>query len=105
MPVASQLLDLATREGDSEQLLEAHLGQGNTALLQGALMSAKVEFEEALRLYDENEHRSQAFLYGFDPAVFCLCKICWILQFMGYPDQAREKTKALLELANGVSDR
>jgi predicted ATPase len=79
------------------------LALGNTLHLQGALKPAQDQFEEALRIYDPEQHRSHSFIYGFDPGVFCLGRIIWTLPILGYVDQAVEKTRALLVLARKVS--
>jgi len=101
--LSQQLVSLAESENDTGHLLEARLALGNTLWLQGALKPAQIQFEEALRLYDPKQHRSHAFLYGIDPGVFCLGRVCWTLPLLGYVDQALEKTRALLALAREVS--
>jgi len=101
--VVAEIVSLAESENDTGHLLEARLALGNTLWLQGALKPAQIQFEEALRLYDPKQHRSHAFLYGIDPGVFCLGRVCWTLPLLGYVDQALEKTRALLALAREVS--
>ncbi|MBV8135878.1 MAG: AAA family ATPase [Deltaproteobacteria bacterium] len=101
--LSQQLASLAESENDTEHLLEGRVALGNTFFLQGALRQAHTQFEEALGIYDQKRHRSHAFVYGFDPGVFCLARITRTLQALGYLDQAVEKTRALLALAREVS--
>jgi len=101
--LGEQLLSQAQRENDAGHLLEAHLAQGNTFSLRGHLAASKTHFEDTLRLYDREEHRSHASIYGFDPAVFSLCRLTWIELFMGYPDRALRKMRELNLLAREVA--
>jgi predicted ATPase/DNA-binding winged helix-turn-helix (wHTH) protein len=101
--LSQQLLSLAESENDTEHLLEARVALGNTFYLQGALGQGQTQFEEALGIYDPKRHRSHAYVYTFDPGVFCLGRIVMTLPALGYVDLAMEKTRALLALAREVS--
>jgi predicted ATPase/class 3 adenylate cyclase len=101
--LSEQLVNLAQTENDSDHLIEAHLALGNTSHLQGILVPSRTQFEQALELYDPKQHRSHISLYGLDPAVFCLCKITWLLWFLGFPDQALERARELVRFAREVS--
>jgi predicted ATPase len=46
---------------------------------------------------------SLAFLYGQDPGVRCLAYAAWIYWFLGYPEQARERTAEALTLARELA--
>ena len=48
--------------------------------------------------YDPRQHRSLALIYGFDPAVSCLGVGAWALWYLGYPDQALQRSQAALAL-------
>jgi predicted ATPase len=101
--LSQHLVSLAESENDTEHLLEARVALGNTFFLQGALRQGHTQFEEALGIYDPKRHRSHAFVYGFDPGVFCLARITRTLQALGYVDRTLEKTRASLALAREVS--
>jgi predicted ATPase len=101
--LSEQLLNVAKSENDTDHLIEAHLAHGNTSHLQGMLVAGRIQFEQALKLYNPTLHRSHASLYGLDPAVFCLGKIAWLLWFLGFPDQAAEKAEELLGFAKEVN--
>ena len=98
-----QLLTIAQHGQDTGYILEAHLAVGNTLFFRGEFVSARAEFEQGLKLYDPQQHHAHAFVYGLDPGIFCLCRLAWILWFLGYPDQALEKEHELLTLAQEVS--
>jgi predicted ATPase len=59
--------------------------------------------EQGIALYDSRNHRSLAFLYGFDPGVFCQTFVAWTLWFLGYPDQALDRIQRMLTLAQEVT--
>jgi predicted ATPase len=101
--LGEQLLSLAENTQDSGFLLEARIALGNTLFLRGDLALAHRQFEHALRLYDPEQHRSHAYVYGLDPKGFGLTRMMWILWLRGYPDQARQKAYDSLTLAREMS--
>ena len=86
--LAEQLLVLAQSLQDPVHLMEAHRALGNTLFWLGEFAPARVHLEQGIALYDPQQHRSLAFLYGTDPAVVCLSYAAWALWLLGYPDQA-----------------
>jgi predicted ATPase len=56
-----------------------------------------------MALYDPQQHRSLAFLYGTDPGVVCLSYTAWALGLLGYADQALQKSDEALALAQSMS--
>jgi len=54
-------------------------------------------------LYDTQQHRSHAFLYGRDPGVDCGLYASWALWLLGYPDQALKRNNEALTLAQELS--
>jgi predicted ATPase len=101
--LSEQLLNVAQTENDTDHLIEAHLALGNTLFFQGMLVASRIQFEQALNLYDPSQHKSHAFVYGFDPGVFCLGRIVWVLWLLGYPDQAEEQAIKLIATARRVA--
>jgi predicted ATPase len=101
--LSEQLVELAQAENDNDHLIEARLALGNTSHLQGMLVPGRIQFEQALELYDPSRHRSHVSVYGLDPAVFCRGKITWLLWFLGFPDQALESARRLVDFAKDVS--
>jgi adenylate cyclase len=101
--LAEQLLVLAQRLQDSVHLIEAHRALGNTLFWQGEFAPARGHLEQGIVLYDFQQHRDLAFLYGTDPAVICLSYAAWALWLLGYPDQARQRSAEALTLAQKLS--
>ena len=102
--LGEQLLRLAQRARDPALLLQAHHALGPTDVNAGDWTSAQVHLEQCISLYDPQEHRSHAFLYGgHDPGACCLGFAAQSLWMLGYPDQALEKSRKSLALARELS--
>jgi predicted ATPase len=71
--------------------------------LLGEFATAREHLEQSLALYDPQQHHSLAFLYGFDPRVFCLARVVTSLWALGYPDQALQRSQEALTLAQELS--
>ena len=97
--LAARIFSVAQRLQDPELLLEAHFAQGGILLHRGEVDPACLHLERGFALYDPQQHRSHAFIYGYDPGVVCLSRGAWALWLRGYPDQARQKHQGALALA------
>jgi len=77
---------------------------GITLFWRGELAAAKSHLEQAITLYDPQQHRSHAFLYyGLDPGAVCLSFAGWTLWQLGYPDQSLTKSREALTLAQELA--
>jgi predicted ATPase/class 3 adenylate cyclase len=101
--LAEQCFSLAQRLQDVALLLEAHEVLGITLYQLGEWMPARAHFEHGMALYDPQQHRSLAFLYGEDPGVACHSRMAHVLWMLGYPDQALERNRDALALAQNLS--
>lgn len=102
--LGQQLLDLACRAGDPALLLQAHHAMGNTLFWCGEFVTAHAHMEQALTLYDPEQHWVQAFRYGgHDPGVCCLGHGAIALWIRGYPDQALRQSQNALCLAQKLA--
>jgi len=101
--LGEQLLALAQRQPDPSLLLLAHNVLGNTLLYLGEFSVAREHLERGEALYDVHQHRSHAFLYGYDSGMHCLSYAALALWLLGYPDQALKKSHAALSLARDLS--
>jgi predicted ATPase len=100
--LAEQLLALAQRVQDTTLLLVAHAVLGETLLWPGAFALARTHAEQGMALYDHQQHRTLAFLYGgYDPGVHCCSFLTHALWYLGYPDQALRKSQEMLTLGQG----
>jgi predicted ATPase len=97
--LGEQLLSLAQHLQDSALLVVAHRALGNTLYHLGELAPARAHLEQGVALYDPQQHRTLAFLYGQDPAVTCRSWAALALWLQGYPDQALQRMHEALTLA------
>jgi predicted ATPase len=97
--LGGQLLRLAQQAQDSALLLGAHRALGATLLYQGEMPLAREHIEQDIALYDPQQHRPLAFVYGMDIGMTCRIYAALILWFLGYPDQALQRGQEGLTLA------
>jgi predicted ATPase/class 3 adenylate cyclase len=90
--LSEQLLILAQRAQDTTLLLEAHRALGTSLFYLGELAPARTHLEQAMTLYDPQQHCSLAFHAGQDPGVVCRGFAAWALGLLGYPDQALQRS-------------
>ena len=93
--LAQQCLDLA----QARQLvgLCAFIKEDLTPLLEHA--------EKVIALYDPNQHRTLASLYGNDPGVDAMFLSAVGLFYLGYPDQALKRIYEAIRLSDELSNR
>jgi class 3 adenylate cyclase/predicted ATPase len=101
--LGEQLWRLAHQAGDPARLLQAHMVQGVTAFWTGHLAQAQHALEQGIALYDALQPRSMAGDYGQDSGVVCRHYAGWVRWCLGYPDQARTITNAMLTLAQDLA--
>ncbi len=65
----------------------------------GAQTEARAYYAQGLAYYDPVHCDAHASLYGTDPGVLCCSCLSWILQWLGYPDQALRKDQEAICLA------
>jgi len=86
--IAGELLEVAQGKNDASSLLVASRSMGTCLFLLGDVAFSRKYFEQVLRLYDADLHRSIASVAAFDPRVAALSYLSWNLLVLGYPDQA-----------------
>ncbi len=101
--LGEQLLILAGSIQDPALLMEAHFALGQTLFWLGEFTLAREHGEQGVTLYNPQQHRSHAFLYGQDPGVACLSYAALALWHLGYPDQALKRIYNALTLAQELS--
>jgi adenylate cyclase len=67
-------------------ILEAHRVLGTTLNWLGEFTAARPHLEEAIAVYDQQQHRSLAFRYGTDPGMGARTYAALTLWVVGYPD-------------------
>ena len=101
--LAEQLFSLAQRVQDTAFLLEAHRVMGMTMFWLGEMAPARAHLEQGMALYDPQQHRPHAFVYGTDPGVACRSFAAWPIWALGYPDQALQSIHEALTLAQELT--
>lgn len=101
--IGQQLLTIAHRTEDQELLLEAHNSLGAFLFHLGRLKSSHDHLLRGYALYDPQQHRHHAYVYGQDPGVVCLTRSAWALWHLGYADHALERSQSAVDLANEVA--
>ena len=95
---AQQLLKLAKRADDSGHLILSARAIGHIFWL-GEFSSARSHLEQAIALYDPQQHSSLAFTYGEQAGVPTRGFAAHALWYLGYPDQALEAIHKALSIA------
>ena len=83
--------------------MEAYYALGNTVNYLGEFAAAQAHFAQAIALYDPQQHRSHAVHYGQDPGVICRAYAGVTLWWLGYPDQALQRSHEALTLAQELA--
>ena len=96
---AQHLLTVAENVDDSDHLLEAHFLAGFTLFYMGEFVSARKHYETGIALYERQQHRATAAPNRRNPGVGPLSVAARTLWFLGYPDQALNRSHQALALA------
>jgi len=94
----AQLLRLAERHQDREQLLVAHREMSMGSFWLGDMAPAHMHAEKGLALYDLQRHRHLAFVHGFDFGSAMLVQDACVLWLLGFPGQAIQRSGEALTL-------
>jgi len=103
LELGKQCLQLAESAQDDALLLEAHHALGVGFCAAGEFSQALEHLEQVISIYSPRRHGSHAHTYGQDPAAVCLIHAGWALWFLGYPQQALQKTDEGLALARKLT--
>jgi len=69
----------------------------------GELAPARAHSEKGAALYDSQQHRFHAFVYGHDPGLGCQSFAAISIWMLGYPDQALQSIHEALTLARELT--
>jgi predicted ATPase len=98
-----QLLQLAQSAGDPALTLEGHYALAVPLHLLGEFTLALEHCEQAIALYDPQQHRSHAFVYGLDAGVASRSLAACLLWELGYPERALKNSREALRLGSEVA--
>jgi class 3 adenylate cyclase/predicted ATPase len=97
--LAEQCLSVAQRGNDPALLLVAHNALGISEYFRGGFTAAQAHLEQAIALYDPEQHRALAFRYGVDLGAWSLSYTAWTLWQLGHPEASLQRMNEALVLA------
>jgi predicted ATPase len=97
--LGEQLLTLAQHVQDTAMFVAAHRALGTTLFWLGTVAAAHTHFAQGRALYDSQQHRAYAFLYGEDGGVACGSQEAWTLWCLGYQAQGLARSHEAVTLA------
>lgn len=100
--VAEELLSLGIQAKATSIQIEGHWTLGDSLFWLGELELSREHLELAIAMYEDPEHRRNAFLYGQDPRVAAYCYRSAALYFLGYPNAALQSVETSLDLARAT---
>jgi DNA-binding NtrC family response regulator/predicted ATPase len=102
--IGRELVNVAERASDRALELEAHHAMWATSFWLGELAAVRQHAEQGMLLYDPDQHRSLAFLYGgHDPGVCSRWFAAWNFWLLGHPGRARDACHAAIALAERLA--
>jgi DNA-binding NtrC family response regulator/predicted ATPase len=102
--IGRELVSVAERTNDRALELEAHHAMWATSFWLGELAAVRQHAERGVLLYDPDQHRSLAFLYGgHDPGVCARWFAAWNFWLLGNPGRARDACNAATALAERLA--
>jgi predicted ATPase len=97
------MLRLALRQQDPLLLVPAYRAIGAVLRYMGEFALAQAHLEQGLALYDIQQHATYVLVYGQDQGVICLLQSGCLLWFLGYPDQAVQRSREAISLAQKLA--
>jgi class 3 adenylate cyclase/predicted ATPase len=101
--LSEQLLDLAQQAQDTAMLLTAQQSLGATLYHMGAVAAAHTHDVQGIALYNAQQYRTSAFLYGEDSGVICHSHAAWELWYLGFPDPGLAQSQQAVALAQQIA--
>ena len=95
--LASQVMELAERQGTTTPLMVGHRLVGMSVLHTGDIDGSRQHFDRAIALYDPAEHRALAARFGQDIRVAALGFRAIALWLLGYPALALADIESALK--------
>ncbi|MBI3249211.1 MAG: AAA family ATPase [Deltaproteobacteria bacterium] len=103
LALGEQFLTVAHRQQDSTLSLVVHLLLGSTLLWLGEFARAQAHLDQAFACYDPEQHRDLAYQMGQDLGSMALVRAAETLWYRGYPDQALERARDGLSVAQALA--
>jgi class 3 adenylate cyclase/predicted ATPase len=103
LALGEQFLPVAHRQQDATLSLVAHAVVGDTLCWRGEFASALVHFDQTFAFYDPKHHRDLVSYMGQDLGLATLGFSAHALWCQGYSDQALERVRQVLSLAQTLA--
>jgi predicted ATPase len=100
--LAAQFLALAEKQRTTALLMIGHRLMGMSLLHTGDIAESRLHFDQAIALYDPDEHRRLTTRFGQDIGVFILSNRSWALWMLGYPEAALADIERALKDAREI---
>ena len=103
LALEEQFLTVAHRQQDSTLSLVVHALLGGTLLWLGEFTPAQAHLDQVGAFYDPEHHCDLAYYMGQDPGLLALGFAAQTLWCRGYPDQALERVRDALSVAQALA--
>ncbi|HEV8716211.1 MAG TPA: adenylate/guanylate cyclase domain-containing protein, partial [Candidatus Binatia bacterium] len=103
LALGEQFLTVAHRQQDATLSLVAHAVVGGTLHWRGEFTPAQAHLDQAGVFYDPEHYRDLAYHMGQDPGLMALGHAAQTLWYRGYPDQALERARHALSVAQALA--
>jgi tetratricopeptide (TPR) repeat protein len=100
---AEQLLAVSRQLDDPVLLLWSHSTLGHILMRLGEFTAARQHLEQGLAYYVPQQHRLYTRHYGVDPGLDGLGALPWTLWYLGYPEQALQRSHEAMQLAQTLA--
>ncbi len=102
--LSERMLALAQSVHDPSLVMHTHIGLSNMLYLQGTFAESLTHIEHGIALYNPQRRHADVYRYGGqDPGVVCIGFSGWVLWYLGYPEQARQRCDEALVLARELA--
>ncbi len=96
--LGQEILEWAGKVDLPDYIMEAHRSLGLTLVFIGHFEEARSHTEKGFSLYNHEQHKDHAFIYGADPGMIFLTMGSWAAWNLGYPEQALRLSEQALQL-------
>ncbi|MFH1085636.1 MAG: AAA family ATPase [Chloroflexota bacterium] len=102
LEIAQQIADAGERAAEALLFPFPRGTLGISCFYLGDFEPARTHLEATVARYDREKHRSSAYVYGQDVGVLYLSYLAWVLWFLGHVDQALERSREAVALAQAL---
>jgi predicted ATPase len=100
--VAARFLSLTDQRSDAIHLMVAHWLTGQNLIHVGEYITGLQHLKQAYARYEPQQHSTYITLFGVDVGVFALSYMSHVLWSLGYPEQAVQRSREALTLAQAM---